>query len=174
MAKQETPNLSFEINLEKFTNEMRKELNRYEARVGILAEEKHEDSDFTNAELAAVHEFGSLSGNIPARSFFALTEKVKGKEMAEFVKSQEENIIKRVITKDTKKLLKRMGSKWYEFIMECFDTEGWGQWPEWKPGTKKARDRKRFMEGQGGGKMLDDTGIMVGAITHEVTDATTT
>lgn len=45
---------------------------RYYIEVGILgdnATQLHSDSSYTNAQIGAVHEFGSFSRNIPRRSF---------------------------------------------------------------------------------------------------------
>lgn len=42
-------------------------------RVGVLAEDKHGEEGVSMVELAAIHEFGSPSRNIPERSFIRST-----------------------------------------------------------------------------------------------------
>lgn len=173
MTKIETSAMSFQLDLDKWTKEMLRELNKYEAKVGILKDKKHDkDSDFSTAELGAVHEFGSLSGNIPARSFLRLTEQEKGAEMTAFVKGQEDKIIERVIKKDSKTVLKRLALKWLSFVHECFETEGFGGWEPLDDKTLAARERKRFKDGQGGVMILQDTGALERSITYEVTNVT--
>lgn len=45
-----------------------RKLDDLELRVGVLGDSEHEGSSLTNAELAAIHEFGAPRANIPERS----------------------------------------------------------------------------------------------------------
>lgn len=44
-----------------------------DVHVGVLSDDKHGDDDITMAELAAVHEYGTEDGHIPARPFLRPT-----------------------------------------------------------------------------------------------------
>jgi phage gpG-like protein len=160
--------VNLKVNLEKFTDKMRKELTKYEAHIGILSGETHEDDDFSTASLGAVHEFGSMSEHIPSRSFFRLTEKAKGEEMMKFIKANEPAIIKACLNGGMEKIMQKIGAKWNAYLHECFETEGWGTWQELSDETLAARERKRSDKTQGGVKILQDTGALERSITFEV------
>ena len=160
--------VEFKIDLRLFTDKMKKELHKYEAHIGILSAEQHEDDDFSTAELGAVHEFGSISGNIPARPFFSKTEEIKGEEMAAFITANEDKIVEAAFRGQMEGIMKKIAAKWMAYIHECFETEGWGTWKKLEPSTLIARERKRFEKGQGGAKILQDTGALERSITFEV------
>jgi phage gpG-like protein len=157
-------------SLEKFTAQMRKDAAKHEAHIGILAAEQHEDDDFTTASLAAVHEFGSISQHIPQRSFFALTETMKGKEMQAFMEEQDENIFKKVMSGKSKEVLSKLAAKWNAFIHECFETEGFGTWLPMSDATRAARIRKtpKKKKASASPQLLQDTGALERSITFEV------
>ena len=48
--------------------EKMKRLNEVEVRVGVMGDGQHAGSSLTNAELAAIHEFGAPRANIPERA----------------------------------------------------------------------------------------------------------
>ena len=160
--------VELKINLKNFTTKMMRELNKHDAKVGLLADEKHEDDDFSIAELGAVHEFGSLSGDIPKRSFLRLTSEKKAEEMSAFITENEPAIVEACINGQMKAKLKLIAMKFEEFVHECFETEGWGTWDKLEKATLIARERKRFKEGQGGVMILQDTGALERSINHEV------
>lgn len=60
-----------------------KEIEDGRVRVGVLSDEKVEGEDFTLAELAAVHEYGTEDGRIPARSFLRSTFDDQREQMVE-------------------------------------------------------------------------------------------
>lgn len=168
--------VELKLNIDQFKKEIVNSLAQYQGRIGVLSREQHANSaksysedGLTNAELAAVHEFGSLEGNIPPRSFFRLTEIVKGKAMADFVKSQEHNILKRILNGQAKLVIEKLSIKWEAFIHECFETEGFGTWQKLSDITLKMREKKRKDKTQGGVQILQDTGAMERSIISEVT-----
>ena len=136
-----------------------------EGRVGVLSAQKHKADDFTTASLAAVHEFGSLDGHTPERSFFRLTEQIKGKEFQAFIKKNETKILRSILDGSWPKVLKKIAAKWEAYIHECFETEGWGSWEELADSTVAARLRKGNDVDM---RILQDTGELEKHIVSEV------
>lgn len=158
---------------DKMTKKMQADLQKHYAKVGVLAAKNTrtgEDENLDNAGLAAVHEFGVISQNIPERSFFRLTQEKRGDDMSAFIASQEDNIFKRVMAGETVYVLKRLAAKWNAYIHECFDTEGFGTWAQLSETTIENR-RKKTPEKSAGDfnpKILQDTGQLERSITYEV------
>ena len=138
------------------------------SQIGILAEEKHNEDNFTIAGLGMVHEFGSISGKIPKRSFFALTEEQKKAEFQKFLKKNNDALVRHILAGTWEIALEQLAAKWEAYIVECFDTEGFGTWDELKPRTLTAREAKRTDKTQGGVQILQDTGALKRSITHKV------
>jgi phage gpG-like protein len=166
------PSVSFKVNLNKAAENILKKLQGYEGHVGVLSGTTNKDrkkgDPLNNAELAMVHEFGTLAGNIPARSFFRLTEYKRAKEMNSFIVSQRDNIMRKIGSGDSKNVMEKLCIKWLSYIHECFETEGWGTWLPLKPATLAAREKKRKDKSQGGTMILQDTGAMERSINFEV------
>lgn len=160
------------LHLNKAVGDIMKKLNSHQGRVGVLSSTVSKGRDvgdpLNNAELAAVHEFGTLAGNIPARSFFRLTETKRADQMSDFIRAQEQNIMRKVISGQTKLVMEKLCAKWLSYIHECFETEGWGTWKQLADATSKAREKKRHKKNQGAAKILQDTGAMERSITFEV------
>lgn len=55
-------------------------LQGLEIKVGVLGNAQHAGSDLTNAELAAIHEFGAPAANIPERAHIRGTFDAKQKD----------------------------------------------------------------------------------------------
>ena len=137
-----------------------------EGRVGILSAEKDKDNEkMTYADLAAVHEWGSLDGNTPERSFFRKTQEVKGKEFQAFIKKNETKILRSILDGSWPKMLKKIAAKWEAYIHECFETEGWGSWEDLADSTVAARLRKGNDVDM---RILQDDGLMEKHIVSEV------
>lgn len=64
----------------KGLQEKMKKLGELEIRVGVLGDSEHEGSELTNAELAAIHEFGAPRANIPERAHIRGTFDAKQSE----------------------------------------------------------------------------------------------
>jgi hypothetical protein len=135
------------------------------SQIGILAEEKHNEDSFTTAGLGMVHEFGSISGKIPKRSFFALTEKQKQAEFQKFLKKNNDALVRHVLAGTWEIALEQLAAKWESYIIECFDTEGFGTWEELEDSTVAARLRKGNDVDM---QILQDTGALMRSITHKV------
>lgn len=161
-------------NLDKYTKRMKADLDKHYAKVGVLASENNREEDgMTNARLAAVHEFGSRDGRIPERSFFRLTYEKRRDAMAEFIANNEQAILKKVMAGKTKEIYSLLGALWQEYIAECFDTEGFGTWPDIADSTYFMK-LERFDEmypnskKQFNPKILQDTGQLANSIVYEV------
>lgn len=66
--------------------------------VGDGAGQSHADSGLTNAELAAVHEFGTIDGHIPERSFLRSTIDENAEKYHDFAKALHLKVIEGKIT----------------------------------------------------------------------------
>jgi len=158
--------------LDEAAQKILNKITTHQARIGILAATRDKDrkkgDPLNNAELAAVHEFGSLDGRIPSRSFFRLTEKQKGKEFSEWIKSQQKNIFDKINSGKTQEVMAKLGMKWEAYIHECFETEGWGAWKPLSEAYLAEREAKRRDESQGAVAILQDTGAMERSIISEV------
>lgn len=133
---------------------------QYVARVGILgsnAGTAHSDTGLTNSELGVIHEFGSLSRNIPPRSFLRMPLELKQEEIIQGMasyrtqKSLEDGEIKRVY--------RDLGLYAEGFVKQAFATGGFGQWAPNKPSTVAQK---------GSDKPLIDTAQLRRSITSDV------
>lgn len=136
-------------------------------RVGVLGKtalrEGEAESNFTNAEIAAVHEFGSSDGRIPERSFLRST--MRNRE-ADFSKIQAMLAKKVVANKLTaEQALDQLGA-WFAAQVKHAITAGIA--PELAESTIKARRKGK----QPGRKVpLVDTGQLRNSITWAVLHA---
>lgn len=106
-------------------------------RVGILGEKaavNHKGSDLTNAEIGAIQEFGSVTNNIPKRSFLAmpletkLPQILRKKEVSKaFEKCLEEG--------NLDDFLEKLGEDCVGIVKDAFETGGYGTWEENAPIT---------------------------------------
>lgn len=116
------------INLQRFENALKK---KYVAKVGILKSNSRDDG-FGNAELGAVHEFGSYSKNIPARSFLRVPLMNNGKKI---IKSVEEKATEAFVNGDPKKAYRLLGIAGEGIVQNAFETSGNGNWAPLKKST---------------------------------------
>lgn len=126
-------------------------------KVGVLNDAARENG-FGAAQLAAVHEFGSASRNIPKRSFLLKTMTNYKKEFEAEIKANFKKISESLVKNGPAQFLEKVGAKWVGYVQETFDREGPG-WKKLKPATIAAK---------GSDKILQDTGAMKRSITHEV------
>lgn len=124
---------------------------KYVARVGILgadAEEQHEQSDMTNAEIGLIQEFGSQSRNIPPRSFLRMP-----------IEMRQETIIQQLSRRRTQEKLEAgdikgvytdLGIAAEAVVQGAFVTQGFGQWEDNAESTieRKGSDRPLIDQGQ--------------------------
>lgn len=135
-----------------------KKIGKFQIRVGILGAGQYEDSDQTIAHIGATHEFGSITANIPERSFLRNTLEIeKLKELIEFIVE----ILKAVMTGKTKEnqAANKIGAKATALVGEAFSTGGFGKWEQLKESTIAAKDSAAI---------LIETGILRRSITFDV------
>jgi len=117
------------------------DLQDYRAHVGVLgssgkngrADEDSESAGLTNAEIGAIHEFGTES--IPPRSFLRMPiEEKKGTIVKKLSNSQ--TFKTHIEAGDIGKAVETVGVLGEEVIQQAFETKGFGQWPEKAPATK--------------------------------------
>lgn len=143
-------------NLEGLEDLQRQVGKQYVTRVGVLAPKMartpspgHPKQTYDNAEIGAVHEFGSISRKIPARSFLRWPLAFKGDELTKRVGGS--LAVKDAVEKmDIKRVFALIGIFAEQIVDEAFQTGGWGQWPANKPETiaRKGSDKPLIDEGQ--------------------------
>ena len=107
----------------------------YAARVGILGDKNQRDeTSLTNAEIGAIHEFGSLSRNIPKRSFIRLPLEVK---LPEWIKKHGDDYFEFAEGGRLDLFYEGLGLDAEGMIAEAFETSGFGTWAPDSPRTKK-------------------------------------
>ena len=110
----------------KFLDDIMGEVKKkYEIKVGILAGKDARKGDNSNATIGLKHEFGSISENIPSRSFIRvpLMEKLPERK-AEIARVSGEAIKQ----KNFKKVFVKIGSEALDIIDGAFRTGGYGKW----------------------------------------------
>jgi len=139
--------------LDKFQKELAK---GYKAKVGVIGQAAtRSGGDLNNAEIGLVHEAGSVSRGIPARSFLRMPLEHK---MADIVTTAINNG-KMVENNMIDSFFKKIGAKAESIIQEAFSTHGFGLWPPNAPSTIGAK---------GSASPLIDTGELRKAISSEV------
>lgn len=126
-------------------------------KIGVLNNEKREGG-IGAVELAAIHEFGSVSRNIPKRSFMLKTMTNKKDEFEAEIKKNLKRLKEVIINQGPEALLNKIGAKWVGYVLDTFEAEGPG-WQLLKPATVARK---------GSDQILVDTGAMKRSITHEV------
>jgi hypothetical protein len=123
--------------------------------IGILGQESYENG-ISIAGIGAVMEFGSISKNIPERSFILMPIETKQKEIEKQIEPKFPLLINE---NSTDKFLKEMGIACEGMIQSAFDTGGFGTWQKLDPKTIKAK---------GSDAILIDTGELRKAISSKV------
>lgn len=137
--------------------------DEYSIKVGIMgskAQQKHNDTTLTNAQIGALNEYGSARREIPRRSF--LREPLQ-EHLATYLKSKKafsEKEIDQAVKEGTLlDLAKKVGVVAEQVIQEAFATRGFGKW---KPNAPSTIARK------GSDSPLIDTGQLRRSITSKV------
>ncbi len=114
--------------------------NQKPALLGVFQSEDARDDKESNVAIAAKHELGSFSENIPQRSIFRMPLKVKSKDIA----GNATIAIKNNLTnpKGIDIVAKAIGAAGLGVIQEAFDTKGFGQWKPNSPATIAAKGGK--------------------------------
>jgi len=145
--------IKFDIGkLNKFAMALKK---KYVSKVGILTDTARKDG-FGNVQLGAVHEFGSYSRNIPARSFLRVPLMGHGKDI---IKDCADVALQAFVDGDPKKAYKVLGIAGEAVVQKAFETSGDGKWPGLKPAT---------IARKGSSMPLIDTGSLRRSVTSAV------
>lgn len=100
----------------------------YRIQVGVFGDKaarKHEAAGMTNAEVGLIHEMGSVSHNIPRRSFLLDTFTNQGERLVKSLAPDAEALFK---TGKVDEYLKKAGAACTNLVVEAFMTSGWGAW----------------------------------------------
>lgn len=127
-------------------------------RVGILGSKASADhgDGMTNVEIGSIHEFGSISRNIPARSFLRIPLE---EHIWEWVKKNKDRYNELLETGSVEKWYVALGFEAERIVDEAFTTSGYGKWQALKPITIKRK---------GSAMPLIDTGQLRASITSQV------
>jgi phage gpG-like protein len=127
-------------------------------RVGVLgANNARDDGSMGNAEIGLVHEFGSKSGAIPARSFLKSPLLMRSKMILNAMGSSS---VKTAFAKgDYERVYKLLGIKAEEIVQDAFSSGGFGAWSPLKPAT---------IARKGSSSILQDTNELRRSITSDV------
>lgn len=148
----------------------------YVCRVGILGSDAGaivEDSDgLTMSGLGLIHEFGSETNNIPARSFLRMPLETKQDELIDKIDS---GMVKEKIEQgDIKGVYRALGEEAVRIVKAAFPTSGYGSWKANAPITihggwmTGASGKAFYVKGKKSSKPLIDKGNLSGSITYDV------
>ena len=129
------------------------------ARVGVLKTSpmREDDSqDVSKYDLAIIHELGSESRNIPARSW-ANMPITSHKDQIMKLAGKNADLLTQGLVRE---FFKRIGTEGVRIVQEAFATRGFGRWAADKPSTIAAKDGKD--------SPLIDTGDFRKSITFDV------
>lgn len=146
------------MNIDGLKNFVSKARGTY-ARVGILGSGamRADAGQVSNYDLALIHEFGTLDGKIPHRSFLRLPIEYKGKDIMAFMEKRAGVLLK---DGDAVRFFGAVGAFGQGIVQEAFATGGFGQWAPNAPSTIAAK----------GGKdsPLIDTSALRKAVSYDV------
>lgn len=98
-------------------------------QVGIFSSAARTNSDLTNGDIGAVHEFGSMSQHIPQRSFLRMPLTTRLKDNAS------SNWGEIILRQGFNSALRKLGVMGENTVQKAFATGGFGVWPKLKPAT---------------------------------------
>ena len=103
-------------------------------KVGILGRKvsRKDSGELTNAELGAIHEFGSFTKRIPARSFLRMPIHQESKRIAIEAGKGSKSMVEKG---NMVGVLKNIGIACEAAIQRAFASMGFGQWKPDKPAT---------------------------------------
>lgn len=144
--------------LEKLTQEFSK-AGKVRARVGVLGgnADRQDGEPLNNADIGAVHEMGSKSQNIPARSFLRVPCTVELPKALRKIGGKK--LLKMVAEKGVVPAMQQVGVLAENVVDEAFETRGSGKWAPNSPVT---------IARKGSDSPLIDTGKLRRSITSKV------
>lgn len=145
------------MNLGKLDDLRGKLAKGYSARIGILNNLKYPDGTSV-ALVGTVQEFGSITNNIPPRSFLRMPLTEKRKELLKDI-GKSQGIAKFIDSGNIEKLFQTIGAIGVGIVQQAFETKGFGKWAANKPQTAKRK---------GSDSPLIDTGLLRKSVTFDV------
>ncbi len=137
---------------------------KYQAQVGVIGKTaaRNDNSGLTNADVLLIHEYGSITRNIPRRSVF---------ESLNIEEKQLINNVKKIIASDIKndkdiyETYFKIALVMLEICKEAFYNEGYGTWSPLNPKTIENK-----LKGNSDAQIftLVDTGALLNAFTFRV------
>lgn len=124
------------FNLKGLEDLQKKVGKEYRARVGILgdhAARTEQGSPINNAELGVVQMFGSLTKNIPPRDFLFMPVQTHSREIVQ--EMSKASVKQAIAAGDFKKVYGLLGAAALGWVLQAFETGGFGQWPAHAPST---------------------------------------
>jgi phage gpG-like protein len=107
-------------------------------RIGLFGDKSaREAGAATNPEIGAVHELGSVTRNIPPRSFLRVPILLNASRIIAKVKASSAVLL---IQGNIKMLMARLGIACENEVQEAFDTSGHGTWPPLKDPTRRGKN----------------------------------
>lgn len=127
-------------------------------KVGVLGStDAREGEPITNAQVGLKNEFGSVSENIPARSFLRMPLETKEKELEQTF--SQPDVKKMILKGDIKGAMTELGFTAEKIIDDAFKSRGFGSW---KPNAPYTIAKK------GSSEPLIDTSQLRRSITSKV------
>lgn len=106
-------------------------------QVGIFGKKSSRSKGVSsNADIAAIHEFGSFKKGIPMRSFLRMPIRLKAKEI---MKEAGKEFFEMFSKKNKKVFWKRIGIAAEAVVAQAFATGGFGKWESIKESTAKRK-----------------------------------
>lgn len=102
--------------------------DRHIVKVGVLQRKNHRDDDPSvgNADLGAIHQFGTHDGRIPARDWLMMPIR---KNNTKILLASSKGAAEEIAAGQLVLVLKRLGINCEKNINQAFETEGYGTWP---------------------------------------------
>lgn len=134
---------------------------KLQTRVGILSGSgaRTDENGVSNATIGLVHEMGSATKGIPARSFLRMPMQFKADEITNMVLKKRSKIEQSMAEGDAAPLYDTLGVSAVAFIQQAFESGGYGQW---------APNANNTVKQKGSSSPLIDTGQLRESITWEV------
>lgn len=128
-------------------------------KVGVLGSDamRSDGEGASNVDIAITQEFGSVSRNIPPRSFLRMPIQQKEKQIRAFVASKK--VMDCLLSGKVERGLKFVGLYAEAWIQSAFASRGFGKWKPNAPATVRRK---------GSDKPVIDTGELRRAISSEV------
>lgn len=108
---------------------------RLETRVGILQGSGKRAGGQSNATLGAIHEFGSKTKGIPARSFLRMPLEKRSHLIKQAVMANRAKIARSLAEGDAEPIYRDLGIAAEAVIQSAFESNGFGSWAKNKPKT---------------------------------------